>query len=60
MSNITNLFEQCYIRLMPIHACMQQMIDIKYHLTHAQQTKSGTLPTTNDPHPNNHPNKQPT
>lgn len=32
MNNITNLFEQCYIFLMPIHVCMQQihMVVIKY------------------------------
>ena len=31
-NNITNVFEQCYIPLMPIHACMQQvhLIAIKY------------------------------
>lgn len=31
-NNITNLFEQCYIHVMPVHACMQiiHLIDIKY------------------------------
>ena len=30
VSNISNLFEQCYISPHPIHVCMQQMIDIEY------------------------------
>ena len=51
MNNLANLFKQCYIPLLPIHACMHATNPPNSyqvpHTTHAQQMKTRKPLVTN-------------